>query len=204
MELPSFARLMKGPAIDWLVLKGDHGSSLSNRSPRGPALSKPSPRRPKNPFRYKPENRAGRLAATARSNEIFLADSEDREEYMIYHREVTRIIYYEDLMLEPNRQAAQPKKTRPKSFELLTALQRRAPKWNGITDRKHRLLFTEAAVHLKKQQPESALVVLEDLHDRNKSFSGLSRRMGDVTETLMTAAEQERRLPAGTAFPDST
>ena len=53
------------------------------------------------------------------------------------------------------------------------------------------LLFTEAAVRLDERQPQQALALLEALHERNATYTGLEVQFGIVADRLINAAQGE-------------
>jgi len=217
MEFPSVEQLMKGPPVDWIVLKKEERViAVQPVTPRPGTLEhiearmkKPAEHEPDD-LRFDEEGNELDAAGLVRARRIWRQslpylsvylplDPNDRynlaadDEYLLHERHIDRIIYFEDLMLQQIDRFLD-KKQISEAYEMLVALRGRDPKWPGTPLREQRLLFEEAAVFLKKGQPEFALVNLELLHARAPGFTGLPNELGRVADQLMTTADQVGEL----------
>src|SRR5262249_59995443 len=125
---------------------------------------------------------------------ITLLEGEECD-YKLHVKFIKEIIYYEELMLRRIDQLLDARKVR-QAYELLTALEERQESWPGVTHRKERLLFTEAAVRLDERQPQHALALLEALYERNRDYNGLELEFGGVGPRLISAAVEQDDPPA--------
>lgn len=189
MELPAFQRLVKGPAIDWVVLRSKKVIVVEPVVPRPGTLDDMNQKIKK----------AGRKAGDPPESEaakqrrlglyylpVTLLEGEDRE-YRLHMQFIKEIIYYEDLMLRRIDQLLDERQVR-QAYELIVALEGRQESWPGLAPRKDRLLFTEAAIKLDEKQPQHALALLEALHERKPAFPGLEAQLGQVADRLMALA----------------
>lgn len=189
MELPSFERLMKGPALDWIVMHSQRVLVVEPLYPRPGTLDDVKrkiaslTRKAGEPAESEGARRR-RLAAYYLP--LTLTEGEDRE-YRLHIRFIKEIIYYDDLMLRRVDALLDEKKFR-EAFELLVAVEQRQADWPGIVPRQERLLFTEASAHFSTGQPEHALALLESLHERNAAYPGLEDQMAVVCDRLMRQA----------------
>jgi ABC-type transport system substrate-binding protein len=189
MELPSFQRLMKGPAIDWIVMHSRKVLEVEPLYPRPGTLEdvdqkvRKAARKVGDP----PESEnAKRKRLSLPYLPLTLLEGEERD-YKLHVKFIKEIIYYEDLMLQRVDQLLDERKVR-QAYELLTALEERQVSWPGVVARKERLLFTEAAVRLEERQPQHALALLEALYERNRDYNGLEAEFGTVGNRLIAAA----------------
>lgn len=193
MELPSYAKLLKGPPIDWVVLKTEKVIEVEPIYPRpgaleaiqkrisdslkrgiGPALPEDT-KRQRLKLYYLP---------------LTLLDGEERE-FKLHVQFIRQITYYEDLMLR-RMDALIDERHIHEAFELMLALESRNPAWPGIADRQERLLFTEAAMKIEAKQLEPALALLEELHDRNRNYQGISAQLGRAIDELISDAVKQQ------------
>lgn len=193
MELPSFARLIQGPAIDWIVMFTDKVIQVEPLYPRPGVLES---------MQKKIADTLKKGLGPAQSEEVkrsrqkmyylplTLLDGEERE-YKLHMQFIKQIIYYEDLMLRRIDRLLDERRVR-EAFELLVALENRQTNWPGITDRQERLLFTEALVKFEGRQLEPALALLEELHQRNRNFNGISGELGKVIDELIAEAVKQQ------------
>src|SRR5262245_15005966 len=192
MELPSFQQLMKGPAVDWIVMHSKKVLVVEPVYPRPGALEdidqkvRKLMRKTGDP----PESDAAkRKRLAAYYLPITLLEGEERD-YKLHVKFIKEIVYYEELMLHRIDQLLDERKVR-QAYELLTALEERQESWPGVARRKERLLFTEAAVRLDERQPQHALALLEALFERNREYNGLELEFGKVGESLIAAAIEQ-------------
>jgi tetratricopeptide (TPR) repeat protein len=192
MELPSAARLLKGPAVDWILLINKKVLPVEPVSPRPgtlEALEAAVKKLSRGPVK-KGEDAAARDEEKAARNavsylQVALPEGEERD-FKLHMKFIKEFIYYEDLILQRVDRLLDEKQIAD-AFELLVALERRHAGWRGIRQREQRLLFVEAGEKLK-QEPEQALVLLEDLLKRNAQFEGLDAAFANILEPLIAAA----------------
>jgi tetratricopeptide (TPR) repeat protein len=186
MELPSFQRLMEGPALDWIVLVNQTVLTVEPLYPRPGTLEDLN-------ARIKQSMRKRGQAAESETDRrkrldlfnlpVTLLEGEERE-YKLHTKFIKEIIYYEDLMLRRIDKLLDEKQVR-QGYELLVALELRQPDWPGIAPRRERVLFTEAEMQLKSQKPQQALALLESLHEAAPNYPGLDDRFGAVIDQLI-------------------
>lgn len=186
MELPSFSRLMQGPAVDWIVLTNMKVLEVEPLYPRPGTLDdlnariKQMTRKQGQPAETD-EARRKRMAMYHLP--LTVLEGEERE-YKLHIRYIKEIIYYEELMLQRIDKLLDEKLVR-QAYELLVALDQRQADWPGVTPRRERLLSVEAQVQLEAQHPEQSLALLEALHERNPAYSGLDNQFGAVCDRLI-------------------
>ncbi|HTI50424.1 MAG TPA: ABC transporter substrate-binding protein [Planctomycetaceae bacterium] len=193
MELPSFQRLMEGPALDWIVLTNQTVLEVEPLFPRPGTLDdlnariKQAMRKPGQPA----ETEADRRKRLAMFNlPVTLLEGEDRE-YKLHTKFIKEIIYYEDLMLRRIDKLLDDKQVR-QAYELLVALEQRQADWPGIVHRRERVMFTEAEVQLASQRPQQALALLETLHEKAPTYPGLDDQFGACVDRLISDALQQK------------
>src|SRR5579872_625967 len=192
MELPSFQRLMQGPPFDWLVLPTKKVIVIEP-VPVRPGTLQEIDRKIQGMMRKAgdpPESEQTKQRRMALYYLPVTLTEGDFREYKLHIKFVKEIVYYEDLMLRRIDALLDERKIR-QAYELLTALEQRQPAWSGLVPRKHRLMFTEAAVKLDEGEAQHALALLEALHDISPRHPGLETQFGTVLDRLAaTAIEQ--------------
>ena len=192
--LPSYERLLKGPAIDWLIfVREERVLEVNPVTPRPNTLQvldelvKASARKtlPAGPERDAEIERRKDLPYLVVT---IVENDQEQGTYRVHQRHLKQIIHYEDLLLR-RIDALLAEKQSLAVFELLRVLQQRSPTWPGIAPRRERLQFLEALQFLERDQPETAWNYLLQLHGRNPQFEGLDRQLGIVTDLLMQAAQ---------------
>lgn len=201
MELPSFQRLMQGPPCDWLVM---HTGKVIVVEPVAP---RPGTIEDINQRISRVMRKAGDPAETEDEKRrrldlyylpVTLPEGEDRE-WRLHIRYLKEIIYYEDLMLRRIDQLLDDSKVR-QAYELVLALEARQESWVGVAARKEWLLFTEAQVRSAEGHPQHALALLEALHERRASYTGLEAQFGVVGDKLISQAFDSSDLRATRYF----
>ncbi len=193
MELPSFERLMKGPAVDWIVMHNKKVIEVEPVFPRPGAKediedkAKKAMRKAGDPPESD-ETKQKRLALSYLP--VTLLEGEERD-YKLHVRFINYIVYYEEMMLKRIDQLLEDRKVR-QAYELISALEDRQDAWPGVAARKDRVLFVEAAVRLDEHQPQHALALLEALLEKNPRYPGLESQFGTVVEALISGAMGER------------
>lgn len=189
MELPSFQRLMKGPAVDWVVMHSKKVIECEPVYPRPGTLDDidQKVRRATRKSGDPPETDVAKRRRLALYYlPVTLLTGEERE-FKLHVKFIKELIYYEDLMLRRIDQLLDARQVR-QAYELLTQLEERHESWPGVVPRKHRVLFTEAALRFEERQPEHALALLEALFERNAAYTGLEAEFGKVTAALVSSA----------------
>jgi hypothetical protein len=195
MDLPTMAQLLAGPAIDWVVLKTKKVVVCESIVPRPNTLdamnAKIKASQKVGGQRLPDEPSDAEEAKTWRRGlsflQVSLLEGEERE-FKLHMRFIQEIIHWEDLMLRRIDKLLDEKKVR-EAFELLNALYLLTADWPGAVTRQERIIFTEAAVKVDQGLLEESLALLEELHERNKGYPGLSGQLGVVVDRLMSAAD---------------
>jgi hypothetical protein len=189
LPLPTFEQLIQGPAYDWIVLTNEKCFPVEPLIVRPGAIDainaqvKAALRKPGG-LSESEEAKRKRLALYYLP--VTLTRGEERE-YKLHSRFIREIIYFEDQMLQRVDRLLDEKEVR-KAYELLVALEARDPKWPGIPPRRERLVATEAAMLADRGELEQALMLLEELYDKNPAYSGLEFQMGTVVDRLVERA----------------
>jgi ABC-type transport system substrate-binding protein len=200
MELPSMADLLKGPAITWVVLKNKKVIVCEPVIPRPNTIDAMN-------ARIKASGRTGgqrspdeptdaEEARQWRRNlpylQLTLLEGEERE-YRLHMRFVQEIVHWEDMMLRRIDALLDERKIR-EAFELLNAFYQyiQMPDWPGAGQRQERIIFTQASEKFEQGALEEALALLEELHERNKTYPGLTAEMGVVVDRLITESDPDK------------
>lgn len=193
--IPSLERLLKGPPVDWLVLvRANKVIEVEPVSPRPNTLQKveehirkvidpPLPKVVGTDDSARNEEKAKRREAY-KLNVVLLKNDQDDGEYKIHVRTIRQVIHYEDLMLK-RIDLLLDEERNDDCFELLTALQQRAPDWPGIGERRDRLKFVEAVVKHRKQLYEQALAQFEQVFAKSPAYPNLDRQLGTTIDALI-------------------
>lgn len=189
MELPTFQRLMKGPAVDWIVMYTKKVIECEPVYPR-PGTLEDIDKKVRKAMRKSgdpPETDMARQKRLALSYvPVTLLEGEERE-YKLHVKYIKEIVYYEELMLRRIDQLLDNRQVR-QAYELLTALEERHASWPGVALRKNRILFTEAVLRFEERQHQHALALLEALFERSPAYTGLEAEFGKVVTVLISSA----------------
>lgn len=196
--LPSLERLLKGPALDWIVLiRGSKVLEVEPISPRPNTIQRIEEKIRK--ARETPLPKINGTDESARNEEkarrrdlyklniVLLKNDEDDGEYRIHIQTIKQIIHYEDLMLRRTDQLLNDNRGAD-AYELLTALQLRSPNWPGLAERRDRLKFVEGQAKLKQQLYEQAAAQFDQVFARNPAYPELDRQLGLALEPLFQEA----------------
>ena len=201
--LPSLERLLKGPAIDWVVLIRDNKTVETEPvSPRPNTLEKlreiyketlrlPLPKVGVNGDESARDKEKQRRRDLQYLTVHLMKEDEEEGEFRIPVRYVQQIIHYEDLILKRIDLLLNDNRLQD-AYELLRVLRERAPTWPGLNDRRDRLEFTEGVQRVQQNQLDLAWGFLERVQRRNAEYPELRKTLGKVTETLI-ATEIGRR-----------
>lgn len=216
MTLPTVEELLTKPPVDWVVLKTGEVVVCQPVHPRPDTIArlqkqladsaswKPPPvvrqpgesaesfeaRRRARIEEFKLRKRKLEFLEIVLPQDATLPDDKEEPVYYIDLKDIDRIIYYEDLMLQRIDKLLDEGDYRT-AFELLLILDRRHRDWPGYAERQQRLLFLEATDRFKKKLYEQALAYLEDLHQRNPKYPQLFEQLGKVVRPLIDAALQK-------------
>jgi tetratricopeptide (TPR) repeat protein len=221
MKTPTMQQLLTEDPLDWVILKLNPKEGVMVTQPIYPrpnTLGKKekeladllsSSRRPKqkeNETKEEFKERIKMLIAEARVIRVSLpedpegADAENSAaEYKLPTREISRIKYFEDLMID-RVNLLMDAGNLAKAFELLLVIQRRnkrigrTDEWPGYVEANSRLIFEEAQVRVRANKYEQALAFYEDLWVLDPKHKGLSEGIGIVVDKLITDARAEDDL----------
>lgn len=195
MELPTAARLLQEPPVDWVVLRNDDVLVCQPVYPR-PRTLEQIQQRIDDSLSW--PRAVGREAFDLQKRrrldlyyiDIFLPEEETEEGYRLHRRYIQEIIHHEDLML---RQAAQliRQDNLLTAWELLFALHLKSPYWPGLRDHQNLLLFRQAEAARAGGRPAEAVVYLEELAGLDSGYSGLKTELGAAVEQLVAEAAGE-------------
>ncbi len=193
MELPSAAELLRGPRLDWIVLKHNEEVLVAEPvTPRPETLLKMQETIDKKIEQRR--NLSGDALARHRAEveelkklHVRLPDQTDEADYLLPMKLIEQIIHHEDLVLRRVDKLTQEKNF-DLAFELLNILLRNTPQWPGALERHNALLFAEADREIAGDQFETALAILEEIHSRSPQYAGLSARTGTVIDHLIEQA----------------
>ena len=213
LEVPTTAQLLTEQPVDWLILRpGNQVLMVRPVLPRPDTLAKmakaqeelkSAATRPKRNAGESAEEYRERIARLLEESEnlvVALPDvvaaelSDGADEYTLNaKRNIERIIYHEDLMLQ-RADIQMNEGELEKAFEMLLVLQRREPGWPGYTERRNRLVFEEAKKRLRKNDLEAALAFFEELYELAPGYGGLSSGIGSTIEALVARSVANDRL----------
>ncbi len=193
MELPSAERLLRGPRLDWIVLKHNEEVIVAE-----PVIPRPDTlRKMQEAIDEKTEQRkslSGEALARHRDEveelrklHVRLPDQSDEDDFLLPMKLIEQIIHHEDLVLRRVDKLTQEKNF-DLAYELLNILLRNTPKWPGALDRHNALLYAEADREIAGGQYETALAIFEEIHSRSPQYAGLSERTGTVIDHLIEEA----------------
>jgi ABC-type transport system substrate-binding protein len=208
---PTLEDLLNGPGRDWVVLLD--GKVI---------VSEPIIPRPNTLEQLETMSKAmekERRGKTGDALERFKKELDDLKyvnvilpgpparEFRVPRTKVSKIIHHEDhviakidsLLAEKNIETAN---------ELLVRFERQWPDWPGIKDRRYLLIFDDASARMDNGDPESALVLLEELHTqlqegdamKKVEYPGLDDLAGRAVEALVNQASQDNDPSRGRHF----
>lgn len=197
MPLPTVAEILKGPPVDWLVLKTLKVIPVEPVSPRPNTLDEMN--------RKLKESLTGPVTGPKgdelRAQRLLLnylpvnLPGEPQVDYRIHLRYLREIVHHEDQVLRRTDELIREKNA-PDAHQLVAYMERTAPSWPGLAERKDRLLLLTAQLKSKGGDHETALVLLEQLWQRSPQFPDFSNQLGLVMEAALktcAAAEEYRR-----------
>jgi ABC-type transport system substrate-binding protein len=192
-KLPTVAQLLKDDPVDWVVLaKNEDVLVVLPVSPRPKTLEKIEQRveaSKKWPIPATKEERDEMEERRRKLRFLYVNLKEGGADPLrrVHYRDIKQIIHHEDqLLLRIGK--LQDEGELALAFELLFNLKREKPGWPGIDDYEKRQLLAEARQLVKENQLVTALVRLEELHDRDAEYDGTSQLLGSVVDRLVEGA----------------
>ena len=199
LETPSAEELLTESPKDWILLNTEDVLIVESLSPRPGTLELRQEE-----IDNKEAQRRGTVGSERdriqeelnelRSLAVVLPDIGDNREFRLPIRRIRKIIHHEDHMLRRATLLLQERRI-PQALELLTRLQLNWEDWPaheglhpGLTRSHDDLVFVDARVRLDHGDPESALMLLDELYGRNKTYQS---NLGDLAEVT---GEAVRRL----------
>jgi hypothetical protein len=181
LPLPELVDLLKGPPVDWLVLRSKRVLVVEPVSPR-PGLLEAIERRLEQAIKN-PETAGNSLDAQAKRKALqyvpLVLAGEDDEDLRIQYKLIGEVIYWDDLMLRRVDRLLDEKQL-PEALALWVATHDRAPAWPGLEERYQRLLFVDGEGKRDQGRPEEALALFDELYGRNSKYPDLDTRYGQV------------------------
>jgi ABC-type transport system substrate-binding protein len=194
MELPDAEQLLRGERLDWVVLKDadEHVIVTEPVTPRPDTLVKM--RAALEAKLKERKNLTGEALEQYRREleqmahlQLNLPGQIDETLYEIHIDKVSRIIHHEDQMLMRVDRLIEQENFEL-GYELLNVLRRVHPDWPGAAERHARFLLAEADRRARRGDLEPALATIQEIHERNPSFKGVSEAAGDVIDRIITQA----------------
>lgn len=182
---PSAEELMKNDPRDWIVLKSESVIVSEPVYPRPNTLKQLADKLKK--------AKTAAERADAKVVKIFLPGGEEPE-YQISVSVIKEIISHEDLMIRRVDELLKQGAIRD-AYEMLLVIDQRVPGWEVVDARHQQLIFREAIVKVEAGDNATALILLEDLLERNRDFAGVSKVIGEVVDDLTAAAFEDGDFP---------
>ena len=180
---PSAEELIKGDAKDWIVLNDGRVFVTEPVYPRPDTLAKLA-------LAAKDPNKTADERKAAKSVQVFLPGGEEPE-YFISVNKIKEIISHEDKMIRRVDELLEQELIRD-AYEMLLIIDQRVPGWETVDIRHQKLIFREAETKVSAGDNATALILLEDLLQRNKDYPGVSKTIGTVVDQLTTAAYEAK------------
>lgn len=191
MKLPTAEQLLRERPRDWLVLLNQDVVVVEPLAPRPGALEfrkeKLESWKKSKPSDVGPETRTKALAEFERLPITLLEGGGAEVEYQIETRFIERVIYFEELILQRIDKLLDDRNV-PLAYDLFILLDRRQHGWPDSTRRYYRLLGVQAEEALRRQQPEMALVTLEQLYPLAPEYPHMGSLLAQAIEPLVNAS----------------
>lgn len=186
---PTFADLVKGPPVDWIVLITRKVLIVEPVSPRPGAkeiIEERIKQAPKNP-ETAGSSEAARTKRKALAYLPIVIAGEDDDDLRLHIQHVAEIRYWDDLLLQGVDLALDEGRI-PEALQLYYLSRDRNPDWPGAEDRYRRILFEDGAVKARAGRSEEALAAWDQLHARNPDHNRLIDEYGAACEVLIKTA----------------
>ncbi len=125
-------------------------------------------------------------------------------EYSIPISAIDRIVYAEEQMLmrvDKLLENPTPEDIEV-AFELLSIVENRIPNWDQTAPRLQKLLFQDALIKRQKKEPELALALLEECHEQNPDYPGVTEMVGEIVDELVSSAVGQENFRKAQHFLD--
>ncbi|WP_437228448.1 ABC transporter substrate-binding protein [Planctomicrobium sp. SH661] len=207
MKTPTAEELLTQKPHDWIVLNNDDVLVVEPLSPRPRTLEQRQQQisetlEARGKVLGEKREQLDRELETLNSFVVILGQGETRLEFKLPVRLVKQIIHHEDLCMK-RVEALLNEKQLDQAFELLSRVERDQPDWDGARQAGLKLLLMNAQQQLEENQPEAALVLLNELLVRDRGNPAVSGLMGDATRQLVEGALKEGQLARAQYFLDS-
>lgn len=191
---PSAEELLHGRPSDRVVLNNGNVYDCEPITPRPNTVAKMQAAFDEHVKKNKPKSEEERERFRKERERMIrlpltLIDNSDDPEYVIKFEHIYEITHHEDKML---RRASLEMEAGhlAVAYELLLALQRRYPNWPEFDRHLQRLLWIDSEAKSKANDDFAALRLLEELAESNPNYTGLSNRLGEVTQRLVRTSLQ--------------
>ncbi|MCA9004986.1 MAG: hypothetical protein KDA70_06890 [Planctomycetaceae bacterium] len=196
MKIPTVEELLKKPPVDWVVLENDSVLVVEPIYPRPDTLGqldlalKESYNWPKPKSKEEIEEQR-KMRADMNFIQITLIGDKETPEYRIQRKSVKEVIHHEDLIIKRIDLLFQEKDLKT-AFELLLVLDRKHRDWPGFENRQKQLMLLEAQDKQNAHQYLNALAYVQDLHNREPEYPGLSKLAGEIIDVMISQAVKEK------------
>jgi len=189
MELPDAEHFLKGEPVDWVVLKDGTVVVTEPVVPRPDTLNKMQQAIDaslKWPRPTTADERKEQMEKRERLNylNVVLKIEGEVQEYDLHRKHIEDVILHEDLMLRRIDKLIDEKQLLVAN-EMLFLMERRTPKWMGISRKRNKLLMAEANRLIEQENWDLALIRLEELYRRDKQADQLGEAMGRVHDYVI-------------------
>jgi tetratricopeptide (TPR) repeat protein len=189
LPVPSFADLVKGPPVDWIVLNTRKVLIVEPVSPR-PGAKEIIEERVKQALKN-PETAGSSDAARAKRKALnylpLVIAGEDDDDLRLDIKHIAEIRYWDDLLLQGVDQALVDGRI-PEALQLYYLSRDRDPNWPGAEDRYRSILFEDGATKARAGRHEEALAAWDQLHARDPSHNRLTDEYGAACDVLIRTA----------------
>ncbi|MCA8995517.1 MAG: hypothetical protein KDA80_00960 [Planctomycetaceae bacterium] len=198
LAIPGVAELLTGQPRDWIVLKSGGVLIVESVSPRPNTLTRIQER-----IAIKDEERRKASAdqraaideeiAELRNLFVILPTEPGSPEFKLPIIKIDRMIHHEDLIIQRINLLLDEKNI-DQSLELYFRLRRDWEDWKGMTEAYQRILFVDGSNRIERGELESSLVVLDELHQLDNDYDGLSELVGRAVRQLIEESLSEENF----------
>jgi ABC-type transport system substrate-binding protein len=202
LSLPTVEELLTGKKRDWILLNvRDEVLIVESLVPRPGTIEHIEEQiKEKEEARRRSSTREEREEIQEELNELkdlaVILPVEGSPEFKLPLNRILEIRHHEDLMLRKIDELLEEKNIE-QSLELLTRLKQEWDEWEGMEEAQQKILFVDGTHRIDEDQPESALVVLDELYRTRKDYPRLSAQLGRAIRMLTEQAlDEENYLKA--------
>ncbi len=192
LPLPTPESLLRERPRDWVVLRNQDVLIVEPLFPRPNTLQIRKEQYEKivksKPSEIGPENRTKKMYEYERISLTLLEGGVDPD-YLIETKHIEKVIYFEDLILQRVTKLLDERNV-ALAYDLLTVVERRQHDWPDLESQYQRCLLVQAELHQQAGRNETALVVIEQLHQLAPEYPNLSALLGKTAEALIDSAFQ--------------